>query len=121
MLIEPQNVPARRARNPEQRLKRGRCSFFSCRGRFAVVYCHGAACLGKVCGKAGIKRFCMHALRHTYATRAIECGVNPKARQELLGHSSLQTTMDTYVHVTDESKRSAIELFQRMAPLRQMA
>ncbi len=60
----------------------------------------------------------MHALRHTYATRAIECGVNPKALQELLGHSSLQTTMDTYVHVTDDSKRSAVELFQKMTPLK---
>lgn len=71
--------------------------------------------LYKLCDEAGIKRFCMHALRHTYATRAIERGVNPKALQELLGHSSLQTTMDTYVHVTDESKRSAVELFQRAA------
>lgn len=71
--------------------------------------------LYKLCDEAGIKRFCMHALRHTYATRAIERGVNPKALQELLGHASLQTTMDTYVHVTDESKRSAVELFQKMA------
>ena len=71
--------------------------------------------LYKLCDEAGIKRFCMHAIRHTYATRAIERGVNPKALQELLGHSSLQTTMDTYVHVTDDSKRSAVELFRKMA------
>ncbi|MBQ6757205.1 MAG: tyrosine-type recombinase/integrase [Oscillospiraceae bacterium] len=71
--------------------------------------------LYKLCDEAGIERFCMHALRHTYATRAIERGVNPKALQMLLGHSSLQTTMDTYVHVTDDSKRSAVEQFQKMA------
>ena len=71
--------------------------------------------LYKLCDEAGIKRFCMHALRHTYATRAIERGVNPKTLQELLGHASLQTTMDTYVHVTDDSKWEAVRLFQKLA------
>jgi integrase len=69
-------------------------------------------CLYKICETAGIKKIGMHVLRHTYATRAIERGVNPKALQKLLGHSSLQTTMDTYVHVTDDSKLLAVRIFE---------
>ena len=57
----------------------------------------------------------MHALRHTYATRAIECRVQPKVLRRLLGYASIKTTMDRYVHVTDESieiqqfKRKSLE------------
>ena len=68
--------------------------------------------LYKLCDEAGIKRFCMHALRHTYATRAIERGVQPKVLQQLLGHASIKTTMDRYVHVTDESLAKAVQQFE---------
>lgn len=68
--------------------------------------------LYKLCDKAGIEKFCMHALRHTYATRAIECGVQPKVLQKLLGHASIKTTMDRYVHVTSESLDQAVRQFE---------
>lgn len=71
--------------------------------------------LYKLCEEAGIKPFSMHALRHTYATRCIERGVNYKALQELLGHGSLKVTMDTYVHVTDDSKVKAVRQFEGKA------
>lgn len=72
--------------------------------------------LYKLCDEAGIKRFCMHALRHTYATRAIERGVQPKVLQQLLGHASIKTTMDRYVHVTDESLAKAVQQFEAATP-----
>ncbi|MBQ2378351.1 MAG: site-specific integrase [Clostridia bacterium] len=69
--------------------------------------------LYKLCDEAGIERFCMHALRHTYATRAIESGMQPKVLQKLLGHASIKTTMDRYVHVTTDSLDQAVRQFQQ--------
>lgn len=68
--------------------------------------------LYKLCDEANIDKFCMHALRHTYATRAIESGIQPKVLQRLLGHASIKTTMDRYVHVTEESMANAIKAFE---------
>ena len=56
--------------------------------------------------------YVLHALRHTYATGAIEKGAQPKVLQRLLGHASIQTTMDRYVHVTDESLINAVRQFE---------
>lgn len=50
------------------------------------------------------ERVFMHALRHTFATRCIEAGMNSKVLQKILGHSSFKMTMDMYVHVLDEMK-----------------
>ena len=68
--------------------------------------------LYKLCDEAGIKHFCMHALRHTYATRAIEADMQPKVLQKLLGHASIKTTMDRYVHVTTDSMDQEIKQFE---------
>lgn len=68
--------------------------------------------LYKLCDEAGVKRFCMHALWHTYATRAIESGMQPKVLQKLLGHASIKTTMDRYVHVTYDSLSNGMRQFE---------
>lgn len=68
--------------------------------------------LYKLCKEAGIRQFSMHALRHTYATRAIESGMPPKVLQGLLGHSSIKTTMDRYVHNTDDAMLAAVKRFE---------
>ena len=49
-----------------------------------------------------IEKFGPHTLRHTFATRAIENDMPPKTLQKILGHSSLQMTMNLYCHVSDD-------------------
>lgn len=66
--------------------------------------------LFKICDKAGIKRFSMHVLRHTFATRCIEGGMTPKTLQKILGHSNIGITMNLYVHITEEEKQKEIDL-----------
>lgn len=51
-----------------------------------------------------------HALRHTFATRCIECGCDYKSLSELLGHSNVSITMNIYVHPQMELKRKYVEL-----------
>lgn len=43
----------------------------------------------------------LHSLRHTYATRCIESGMPPKVLQNLLGHTDIKVTLDTYSDVFD--------------------
>ncbi len=51
-----------------------------------------------------IRKYKFHILRHTFATRSLLCGVDIKSLSEILGHSSVKTTLDLYVHVTDSEK-----------------
>lgn len=50
-----------------------------------------------------------HALRHTFATRCIEAGVDVKSLSEILGHSDVSITLNTYVHSSLEMKKSQLE------------
>ncbi len=66
------------------------------------------------CDKAGIPRFSMHVLRHTFATRCIESGMRPKTLQMILGHSNIGITMNLYVHVTDDEKAKEVQNIEKM-------
>ena len=52
-----------------------------------------------------IKDANFHALRHTFATRSVDNGVDIKCLSEILGHSSVTVTLSNYVHPSMESKR----------------
>lgn len=65
--------------------------------------------LQRICKKTGIAHFSMHTLRHTFATRCAESGMQPKTLQSILGHSNISVTMDIYVHCTDDKKATEME------------
>ena len=59
--------------------------------------------------EADIPDINFHALRHTFATRAIEQGFDIKSLSEILGHSSVKFTMERYVHPSNEHKKRNLE------------
>ncbi|MBM6885929.1 tyrosine-type recombinase/integrase [Pseudoflavonifractor phocaeensis] len=65
--------------------------------------------LNKIYRKVGIENATMHTLRHTYATRCFEAGVDIKAISEQLGHANVKTTYNIYVHLLEDTKVKEID------------
>lgn len=63
--------------------------------------------------QCGIQNASFHTLRHTFATRCIESGMDVKSLSEILGHASVQITLNRYVHSSMEFKRRQM---QKLAP-----
>jgi integrase len=61
---------------------------------------------------AGVSYRKFHTLRHTFATRAIELGMDVKTLSEILGHASAGVTIDRYVHSLSEQKRKMMDNFE---------
>jgi integrase len=60
---------------------------------------------GEVLALSGIAPANFHALRHTFATRCVELGVDVKSLSEILGHSNVTITLNRYVHPSMELKK----------------
>ena len=56
--------------------------------------------------------FSCHSLRHTFATRMVETGVNVKVVQEVLGHADVATTLNIYADAGDEFKRDQMHMME---------
>ncbi len=57
--------------------------------------------------RADCKKVRLHDLRHTFATMALEHGMDIKTLSALIGHASTATTLNTYTHITDEMRLKA--------------
>lgn len=55
--------------------------------------------------RCNIEYFNFHMLRHAFATRCVAMGLDVKSLSEILGHSSIQITLNLYVHTTIQQKR----------------
>lgn len=69
----------------------------------------------KTAEECGLEGVTFHTLRHTFATRCIECGFDPKTLSEILGHSDVKTTLNRYVHCSLELKKNSMNLLSRIA------
>jgi len=63
---------------------------------------------------AGITEINFHALRHSFGTRFIEAGGDAKTLSQMLGHASVEITLNKYVHPSLEVKRQQMERFSAM-------
>lgn len=69
---------------------------------------------GLILKKLKIPHMGVHALRHTFATRALECGMDVKTLSEILGHTSAAITLNIYVHSLPEHKRNMMNKISKM-------
>ena len=65
--------------------------------------------LHRVLERAGIPKVRFHDLRHTFATIALQNGVDIKTLSSMLGHFSAGFTLDTYAHVTTSAQKEAAQ------------
>ena len=74
-------------------------------GKIVPVRCYQST-FCRVLKKLGIPHMGIHSLRHTFATRALECGMDVKTLSEILGHSNPSITLNVYAHSLPEHKRA---------------
>ena len=65
--------------------------------------------------ECGLENVTFHTLRHTFATRCVECGFDIKSLSEILGHSDVKTTLNKYVHSSMELKQANMNKLNQIA------
>ena len=74
-----------------------------------------AANYAKILHYADLPSFHYHSLRHLFATRCVELGFDVKTLSEILGHNSVEVTLNRYIHSDLERKRTCISLLSKCA------
>ena len=69
----------------------------------------------KILKKAGLESHTFHTLRHTFATRCVEKGFDPKSLSEILGHANINTTLQNYVHPSIDLKKEQMDRLEQVS------
>lgn len=70
----------------------------------------------RVLKHCNIRKRNFHVLRHSFATRSIERGMDVKCLSEILGHANIKTTLQLYVHPTRAQKRASMQRVSTLCP-----
>lgn len=99
-----------------KQLKKQNCSGYVIEGKDGKLVSMRSyeATFGIILQKLDLPHAGPHALRHTFATRALECGMDVKTLSELLGHSDVSVTLRIYFHCLPEHKLAMMNKLGKM-------
>lgn len=114
-IIEPIMKELKEYKEQQKTLKKAICADYK---NYNLVFCRQdgnytepttlSSAYHRIQKKAEVFEKSLHATRHTYATRALEKGMNIKVVSKLLGHANIQITIDTYSHVLPEFEQNEV-------------
>ena len=107
-------IPFPRALLPILKRMKSKSEFVVSNGDKPVFVRSYQAMFASLLKKLGIPHRGFHALRHTFATRALECGMDVKTLSEILGHKSSSVTLNRYAHSMLEHKAQMMDKLGRL-------
>lgn len=89
--------------------------FFVCQDNGRFIVCTTFLSTLKTAERHLKFKVTMHSFRHTHATMLLENGLNIKAVQDRLGHSSVKTTLDVYSEVTEKMQKETLDAVSKLS------
>lgn len=94
--------------------KKSKCAFVIADGEKPVFIRSYQRTFELLLKKLGLSHKGFHSLRHTFATRALECGMDVKSLSEILGHKNATITLNRYAHSLWEHKAEMMNKLSKM-------
>ena len=94
--------------------KKSKCEFVIADGEKPVYIRSYQRTFELLLKKIGLPHKGFHSLRHTFATRALECGMDVKSLSEILGHKNATITLNRYAHSLWEHKAEMMNKLSKM-------